>query len=107
MVAENSVGESGPLHYQWFENEQLVGFIEYYLFDKVVIVTHTEIDSAMEGKGLGSQLASHALQFFSGQAKQIVPICGFFAKYLRKNPQFACLVTPESRKIFNIAPPVP
>lgn len=107
MTAENCMSQNIPLHYRFFENKQLIGFVEYYLFDEVVIVTHTEVNSALEGKGHGSRLANEALAFFFDHEKQVVPVCGFFAQHLRKNQQFAHCVTPESRKIFDIHLPEP
>lgn len=78
------------------------GFIEYYPFDHVVIVTHTEVNAQIEGSGHGSELARQALEFFRNEKKQVVPVCGFFAHYIRKHPDYVGLVTPESRRIFNI-----
>jgi predicted GNAT family acetyltransferase len=81
---------------------RLSGFIEYYPFDHVVIVTHTEVDARLEGKGYGSQLARQALEYFREQGMQVVPICGFFARYVRTHAAYAELVTPASRLIFDI-----
>jgi uncharacterized protein len=78
------------------------GFVEYYLFNHVVIVTHTEVDPRWEGKGYGSRLARQALDYFRSENKQVVPICGFFAHQIRRYPEYADLVTLECRRIFNL-----
>jgi uncharacterized protein len=79
-----------------------IGFIEYYPFEHIAIVTHTEVKPALEGKGQGSELARQAVAYFQSEGKQIVPICGFFAHFLRKHPEYVNMVTPASRRIFNI-----
>jgi uncharacterized protein len=84
------------------DNGRINGFIEYYPFKRIVIVTHTEVLPELEGKGLGSELARSAVAFFREQGKQVVPVCGFFAQFLRKHPEYMDVVTPESRRIFNI-----
>lgn len=84
------------------EGEALVGFIEYYEFEHVAIVTHTEVRRELEGRGRGSEVARQAVAYFWREGKQIVPVCGFFAHFLRKHPEYADMVSPESRRIFNI-----
>lgn len=88
--------------FQLTEGASLVGFIEYYPFEQVAIVTHTEVLQEMERKGRGSELACRALVHFQNEGRKVVPVCGFFAHFLRKHPEHAEMVTPESRRIFNI-----
>ncbi|MET0964441.1 MAG: GNAT family N-acetyltransferase [Noviherbaspirillum sp.] len=78
------------------------GFIEYYLFDSVAIVTHTEIHPGREGKGLGAELVRQALDYLRGRQMRVVPVCGFFAHQMRSYPGYADLLTPQCRRIFNL-----
>lgn len=91
--------------YEWIDDERLIGFIDYYVFDQICMVMHTEISPALAGQAYGSRMAAKAVEFIRSQDKGIVPICGFFAHYLRKNPQHHALVTKESRRIFSIGFP--
>lgn len=93
-----------PSRYQWTENGMCRGFIEYYAFGKVAIVTHTEVDPGLKGGGHGSRLAAQALAFFREQDCQVVPVCAFFAHFIRKNPEYVNIATPESRRIFDLLP---
>jgi uncharacterized protein len=90
------------LRFHLMDKDAIVGFIEYYQYDRIVIVTHTEVHPELEGKGRGSELARRAVANFREEGRQIVPICGFFAQFLRKHPEYADAATPESRRIFNI-----
>jgi predicted GNAT family acetyltransferase len=78
------------------------GFVEYYLFDETAIVTHTEVHTGHEGKGLGAELVRDALNYFRSQKQLVVPVCGFFALQMRRNPHYADLLAPGCRRIFGI-----
>jgi predicted GNAT family acetyltransferase len=86
--------------YELMVDGRRIGFIEYSLYGCVAIVTHTEIDPRCEGRGYGSELARQASAFFRSEGWQVVPVCGFFARYLRAHPEDAQLLTPASRRIF-------
>lgn len=77
-------------------------FIEYYLFGQVAIVTHTEVDAAHEGKGYGAAMARQALEHFRGQKWHVVPVCGFFAGQIKRQPEYLDLLTPGCRRIFGL-----
>lgn len=78
------------------------GYIEYHRFADVLIVTHTEIMSALEGQGHGTELARMMLDDVRSRRQHVVPVCGFFAHCIRKNPAYHELVTPTARRIFHI-----
>ena len=79
-----------------------VAFVEFYLFGKVAIVTHTEVDKLQQGKGLGSVVASQALEHFRSESWNVVPVCGFFLQQIRRQPDYASLLTPYCRRIFGV-----
>lgn len=94
--------EVSPKCFDLVIRDHKIGFVEYYLFAHVVIVTHTEVDPRHEGKGYGSELARQALDYFRSEKKRVVPVCGFFARQMRRHPGYASLLTPECRRIFNV-----
>jgi predicted GNAT family acetyltransferase len=79
-----------------------VAFVDYYLFGRVAIVTHTEVDPAHEGRGHGSEMARQALAHFRRQEWHVVPVCGFFAEQIRRRPEYLDLLTPHCRRIFGL-----
>lgn len=95
-------GVGTPRHCILMMDGRKAGFIEYSLHGKIAIVTHTEMDRQYEGRGLGSALARQMLQLVCDEGWQVVPVCGFFAHYLRTHPEYASAVTPASRHIFDI-----
>ena len=61
--------------------------------------THTEVPQAHEGKGIGTILIKAALASARQRGLQVIPICPFFASYMRKHPDFQDLLDPSYRKI--------
>lgn len=84
----------------------LIGFVDYYQVEAdgqgLAIVTHTEVVGQLEGRGHGSRLVASALSHFRDQDCQVVPVCGFFASFLRKHPAHASQASPAARALFQI-----
>src|SRR5215211_8109046 len=60
-----------------------------------VFFTHTEIDDAFEGQGLGSKLARGALDAVRAAGDPVVPLCPFIASYIGKHQEYDDLVDHE------------
>jgi predicted GNAT family acetyltransferase len=71
--------------YELFVGGKLAGFAQYHESGNRAVFTHSEIDDAYSGRGLGKVLASGALDDAVARDKVIVPLCPFIAAYLRKN----------------------
>lgn len=61
------------------------------------VFTHTEIDGAYEGRGLGGLLVSTALDDVRSRGLTIRPLCPFVRGYLERHPEYADLVDPGYR----------
>lgn len=85
-----------------FDGECLLGFVDYHPFGDLVILVHTETNPELTGKGHGSVLAERAVAHFRMRGQRIVPICSFFAHFLRSRPEHHDMLTPEGRKIFGV-----
>jgi predicted GNAT family acetyltransferase len=68
------------------------GFAAYRIRDGAVVITHTEIDKAHRGEGLGAQLAAQTLDTLRGRGARVIPSCPFFAGYIADHPEYADLV---------------
>lgn len=71
----------------------LAGFAEYQLTDALIVFTHTEVDRAFEGKGVGGALARYALDDVREQGtRKVMPLCPFIKKWIQKHPDYRSLV---------------
>lgn len=71
--------------YELYAGDTFAGFAQYHDSGNRIVFTHTEIDDAFSGQGLGKVLAAGALDDAVAREKVIVPVCQFMAGYLRKN----------------------
>ena len=72
---------------------------EYTLPAGKIMFTHTEVPQAHEGKGLGTQLIRAALASARERGLQVIPICPFFAAYIKQHAEEQDLLDPAWRKI--------
>jgi predicted GNAT family acetyltransferase len=70
---------------------------EYTLPAGKIMFTHTEVPPAHEGEGIGSALIRFALASARERKLQVIPICPFFAAYMKKHPEEQDLLDPASR----------
>jgi len=97
LVVRNNAEE---LRYEALRDGELVGIVRYRIEPGVVVLVHTEVDEAVEGTGVGSQLVRVALDDLRVRGVGLVPVCPFVAAYLRRHPEYGDLVgvdpaTPE------------
>lgn len=76
---------------------------EYTLPAGKIMFTHTEVPPAHEGQGLGTRLIQAALASARERGLQVIPICPFFAAYMRKHAEEHDLLDPGSRKMLGLA----
>lgn len=69
-----------------------IGRSEYSRTGDLTIFLHTEIDSAGEGRGLGSVLVRGALDDIAERGGRIVPLCPFVADWIERHPEYGDLV---------------
>jgi predicted GNAT family acetyltransferase len=68
------------------------GFAAYQLGDGVVVFTHTQVDPAFEGQGVGTMLARSALDQVRGRGDKVVARCPFIAGWIEKHPDYQDLL---------------
>jgi predicted GNAT family acetyltransferase len=72
---------------------ELAGFAAYELADDLIMFTHTEVDDAFEGHGVGSALARGALDAVRADGtRQVLPRCPFIRSWIEKHPDYQDLV---------------
>lgn len=59
------------------------------------LFVHTEIDDRFSGMGLGTKLVRYALDDVRAKQGTMVPICPFFAAYLKRHHEYDDIVDRE------------
>lgn len=71
------------------ENNQILAKLEYSMagVDKMII-SHTEVNPILSGKGVGKQLVVKAVEFAREKKIKILPLCPFAKALFEKTPAF-------------------
>lgn len=75
--------------------DDLAGRAEYRMISGRRVFTHTEVADEFAGRGLASKVARFALDDMRDQGIAVVPLCPFFAAYIRRHPEYEPIVDHE------------
>ena len=78
--------------FEGYLGDDLVGVIEYIPLSGKIIATHTEVEQAFEGQGIGSKLVAGALGQLRADGRSVQPLCPYVTAYLRRHPEWADVV---------------
>jgi predicted GNAT family acetyltransferase len=92
-IADNTDGR----RYEIQVDGELAGFLTYRPHARLIELVHTEIDEEFEGRGLGSQLISFALDDARERGLAVLPFCPFVNDYIQRHRQYVELV-PQGRR---------
>jgi predicted GNAT family acetyltransferase len=81
---------------------KLAGFAVYRIRPGAITFTHTEIDDAYEGQGLGSTLVRAALDVARARRLAVLPECPFVRSWITKHEDYADLVPEAERPRFGL-----
>ena len=77
--------ESGHRYEARLDGE-LAGYAEYRFDDDVVVFTHTVVDDAFEGQGVGSSLVRSALDDVRSSGAKVEARCQFVKEWIDRHP---------------------
>ncbi|SNT71252.1 GNAT family N-acetyltransferase [Psychrobacter sp. LV10R520-6] len=68
------------------------GYISYQERGDTLVYDHTIVPQVLGGRGVGSALVKHALDYAREHNKKIVPQCSFVSSYINKHPDYQDLI---------------
>jgi uncharacterized protein len=71
------------------ESGVVAGFAAYRREGDRVVFTHTEVDDAFEGRGVGSVLVRTPLDAVREEGLRVVAECPFVRSYVERHPEYA------------------
>ena len=81
---------------------RLAGYAAYRAEERAHVFTHTEIDPAYEGQGLGSVLIRGALDEVRSRGRAVLPVCPFVRRFVERHPDYLDLVPAAARDRFGL-----
>jgi hypothetical protein len=69
-----------------------VSVCEYRLVDGVMLMTHTEVPAALEGRGIAAALVRAALTHAERERLKVRPLCSYVSMYMRRHPETLSLL---------------
>ena len=76
------------LHQYQLNVDGHVAFIDYKQTSKLVHLIHTEVPSALEGRGVAAALVKKVLTDIDQHGETLVPWCPYVKAYLKRNPEW-------------------
>lgn len=73
---------------------EVVALADHRRSGSTLVVTHTEVPPALEGRGLAGRLTRALLDDVRAQGLTVVPACPYTAAWIRRHPDYADLVAP-------------
>jgi hypothetical protein len=74
--------------YEAHIGHEVIGWSEYELSGRRITFTHTEVDQAFEGRGIGSRLAAGALDDVRTRGLTVTAECRFIGSYMRRHREY-------------------
>jgi predicted GNAT family acetyltransferase len=69
----------------------LLGYAAYQKTDELIVFTHTEVDPALAGQGVGGALVKASLDHVRGLGVHVLPVCPFVSSWMLRDPEYADL----------------
>ncbi|MBV9310205.1 MAG: N-acetyltransferase [Solirubrobacterales bacterium] len=104
ITVENTPGLG---RYQIRVDGEIAGYSAYEIHGDLFAFMHTEIEDRFAGQGLGVTLVARALDQIREQGGSILPYCPFVRWFLAHHPEYADLVPPDERGVFEFSDPDP
>lgn len=102
-IAEHTVRDNPDRHrFEIDLGDGRFAFAEYNLLTGKIMFTHTEVPDEHGGKGLGTALIRAGLDSARERGLKVIPICPFFAAYMKDHAEEQDLLDPVWRKKFGL-----
>lgn len=81
-----------------------VAVVEYNLIDGGIVVAHTEVPKAIEGRGVAGRLYEAVFAAARDEHRRVIPVCPVFALYIKRHPETHDVLDPSFRKSLGLPP---
>jgi len=60
---------------------------DYQLHDSVMLMTHTGVPAALQGRGIAAALVAEAIAHARAQGLKVKPLCSYVDVWMRRHPE--------------------
>ncbi|PXV67553.1 hypothetical protein CLV62_103226 [Dysgonomonas alginatilytica] len=86
---------AGEERFEALANLQIIGVINYYKENDVLVVTHTGVESKYEGQGIAGALTKCLLTYIVKNNLKVTPLCSYTKAYIDRHPEYQNLLQEE------------
>lgn len=73
--------------------DNLTALVEYRRVDNILIVTHTGVPQALEGRGIAAALTKVLLDYARNNDLKVRPVCPYTKAYIQRHPEYRNIVS--------------
>ncbi len=88
MTVKQKNNVKDGIFYITTDNNIVAEMVYVNISEDVFVITHTEVDESLRGKGVGNLLVDKAVDYARRNGKKIKSACTFAKALLEKNNQF-------------------
>lgn len=81
--------------FEAISNQEIIGVVNYYKENNIIIVTHTGVKTEYEGQGIAGALTKAMLTFITKNNLKINPLCSYTKSYIDRHPELKNLLHVE------------
>lgn len=84
----HKINQNGKGSFKAFENNEEVGTLDYTMDEKnTMLLNHTEVNPAYEGKGIAKKLVMESVEFARKNDLKILPRCTYAEKLFERSTE--------------------
>jgi len=68
--------------------DNILAWIDYQMYGRVMSILHTEVSEALQGQGAGQQLVAYAVDYARRNDLKIDPVCPYARSQFGKNSKY-------------------
>ena len=87
-IQQRDNGRKGAFYIE-DEKKEIAEMVYSWPSPDLMIIEHTEVDSKMEGKGIGRMLVDRAVEFAREKGFKILPLCTYASSVFKRKPEYA------------------
>lgn len=72
--------------------EGMTAFSKYLRAGNKLIIEHTEVPAALEGRGIAGRIVRTALDYARGQELVVLPLCPYAKAWIARHPEYRDLL---------------